>query len=244
MSKEIKEVNTEVVNSSGANSIMDFIGRMALDPNSDIDKIERLLAYREKEIARNSKMDFDNAMAKTQASILSIKHNKKNDHTKSTYADLDAVLKVAKPIYGGNGLSLSFDTKDSSIPGFIKMACTVSHDGGHDKLFNLDFPLDNVGIKGASNKTPIQAIKSSINYAQRTLTCMIFNISTGSDNDGNSEGVTKLTEFQEKKLKSLFDNAPTESKKKFIDSYGGVANISKENFDLVCAKFQNNTNKQ
>jgi hypothetical protein len=42
-----------------------------------------------------------------------------------------------------------------------------------------------VGIQGKVNKTQIHAYKSTFTYAKNTLTCAVFNVATGDDDDGN-----------------------------------------------------------
>jgi len=46
--------------------------------------------------------------------------------------------------------------------------------------------LDGVGIKGNANMTAIHGKASSAMYGRRYLLCLIFNIPTGDDVDGNA----------------------------------------------------------
>ena len=114
-----------------------------------------------------------------------------NRQTSSRYARLETVANGIKPIYAEEGFTLEFSEAESHLPNHRRIECEVQHVGGHAKRFHLDSPIDDVGAKGASNKTAVQGLGSMISYLRRYLTLMIFNITIAdTDNDGNGAGST------------------------------------------------------
>ncbi|GAG03212.1 unnamed protein product, partial [marine sediment metagenome] len=64
---------------------------------------------------------------------------------------------------------------------------------GFTRRYTYDSPLTDKGIKGSTMMTPAHARGSAIAYGRRYLHCMIFNIDTSDDTDGN---VSKATNIQ------------------------------------------------
>ena len=92
--------NREVVApASESAAIFQIIERAARDPNVDLDKMERLMAMRERELNRHAEQAFNEAMKAAQAEMRAISADATNTQTRSkyaTYAKLDAAL---RPIY-------------------------------------------------------------------------------------------------------------------------------------------------
>lgn len=169
-----------------ATALIQAIERAALNPQVDIEKMERLFAMQKEIMARQAETEFNAAMAAAQSEIPTIKGRKKNTQTGSFYADLVAVCDVAMPIITRHGFSLSFGQGDCPIEGRIRVTCQCAHARGHSRFYHWDAPIDNVGIKGMQNKTQIHGEASSFSYAQRYLTKLAFNLRIeGEDNDGN-----------------------------------------------------------
>lgn len=169
-----------------ADPMMSMIERAARDPQVDIDKLERLFALQERMLAQNRKTAYNSAMAAVQAKIKPVWRDAINKQTGSPYATLEAISDAITPIVTSEGFSLSYDTAECPTPGYIRIVCDVMHSAGHtEKNKHFDLPLDDAGLKGNTNKTPIQASGSTISYGRRYLKCMIFDITlTNEDNDG------------------------------------------------------------
>jgi len=99
------------------------------------------------------------------------------------------------------------------------------HKSGHTKYNEVDWPVDNKGMAGKTNKTEIHGIASTNSYAQRYLTCMIFNIAIGDhDNDGNgSTDAVVLTESQVCDLHALIIEVGADEEK--FCTYMNVSSI-------------------
>lgn len=176
----------QVVPISDNTALMTAIAQAARDPNVDVDKMERLFAMHEKMQARQAEQAFSDAMKAAQADMPMVGKDRHNTQTNSDYATLDAINKAITPIYTRHGFSLTFDTEDSPLEGHVRVVCRVLHRDGHSKSYNYDTPMDGTGIGGKVNKTPTHARGSAITYGRRYLVLMIFNLSTGYDDDGNA----------------------------------------------------------
>lgn len=188
-------------------NLMQALAIAAADPRMELVKVQGLWAMHKEMMDRAAEGAFIDAMARAQAKIEPIVKNRKNDHTKSMYATLGAINDAITPIYSAEGLAVSFDTfsteRDKDLPplmqGWIRVITIVSHRGGHSRKYHLDGPLDDAGKDGTKNKTGIQAMGSTVSYLRRYLVCMIFNVATADDNDGNGGG-SGATRLDEKKL--------------------------------------------
>jgi hypothetical protein len=167
-----------------SSSILEVIERAAKDPAVDVDKMERLMLMAERMHQRQAEQAFNEAMKAAQGEMPRILKNKTNTHTKSTYADLDAVIKAITPIYTKHGFALSFGTADGAPAEHYRVTCLVSHEAGFSREYHADIPSDTKGAKGGETKTATHGFGSSMSYGRRYLTLLIFNIST-TDDDGN-----------------------------------------------------------
>jgi hypothetical protein len=110
-----------------AGGILNIIARAASDPNTDVDKLERLLAMQERVMARDAEEAFNASLLAAQDEIRPIAKNKVNPDTKSKYADLSALAEGLDPIIRKHGFAQSFGTADCPIPGHYRVTCDMSH---------------------------------------------------------------------------------------------------------------------
>lgn len=187
MSNAVTKVEAgQVVAISDNSALMNAIAQAARDPSVDVDKMERLFAMHEKMQDRMAEQAFSDAMKAAQAQMPTVAKDRHNTQTNSDYATLDAINKAITPVYTAHGFSLSYDTEDSPLDGHVRVVCHVLHRDGHSKSYRYDTPMDSAGIGGKVNKTPTHARGSAITYGRRYLVLMIFNLTTGYDDDGNS----------------------------------------------------------
>ena len=158
-----------------------------------IDEVERLFAMHQSIVKQEAETAFNAAMSRAQAKIVPVATNAENTHTRSRYAKLAAINKAIVPLYTAEGLSITYDTGDAPA-GWMRILATVLHSGGHKREYHLDLPLDDSGAKGTVNKTGVQAAGSTSSYGRRYLACMIFNVATEDDNDGNDPVIEGLGE--------------------------------------------------
>lgn len=195
--KELQPVDT-------ATGIVQVIERAAMNPDVDIEKMERLLAMQERILDRNAEAAFAAAMTSVQSKLPTVLRNSDNTQTGSKYAKHEAMAKAIKPIYTSEGFSITFSEGDSTKERHIRIVGILRHSAGHKELHHVDLPLDNAGIKGNVNKTETHATGSTFSYGRRYLTLLMFDVATGDDNDGNGPSDT-ITEEQEANLQALIE---------------------------------------
>ena len=184
---QLPTVQDELNELDRENTIINVIARAASDPNTDVDKLERLLAMQERVLEREAERAFNAAMREAQDSMAPVKKNKANKETHSTYADLEQISQLMDPIIHKHGFSLSFGTGDCPYPNHYRVTCAVSHTGGYTRHYQADVPIDNTGPKGSQNKTMTHGFGSALSYGRRYLKLLIFDIAT-TDDDGRAAG--------------------------------------------------------
>lgn len=175
-----------VTDSPDVKSLLAIIDRVAENPEIDLERVRELFAMRDSMVAEYREQAFNEAMALAQGEIGAVAVNCQNDFTKSTYANLDAIHREAKPIWTKYGFSVFTRDKPSTTSGFQHVSTEIRHAAGHKEVIEGDWPLDIGGKDGNKNKTPIQAIGSTRSYARRYNELAAFDIAiTYEDNDGN-----------------------------------------------------------
>lgn len=174
-----------------------MIERVVLDQNASVEKLEHMLALRnqaEDRARQHAREDADiaakrayfKAMSACQSELPVVVKNKANDHTKSNYADLAAIEEQAMPVIHKHGFAVSFQPDGYNERGELRILWEISHEEGHARNGVGEIPVDGAGSQGKVNKTGTQAFGSTATYGRRYLLCMLFNISTGDDRDGNA----------------------------------------------------------
>lgn len=200
-----------------ATTLVQALAAAASNPGTDMDKMERLFAMHQTMLKQEAEAAFNDAMSRAQANILPVANNATNTHTSSRYAKLAAINKAITPLYTAEGLSVSFNTADSPKPNEQRIIAIVSHAGGHSRQYHIDLPRDDAGAQGKVNKTGVQATGSTNSYARRYLVCMIFNVSTEDDNDGNAPSrQQQLPEAQFKDFVKRIHACTTKEKSKAV----------------------------
>lgn len=175
-----------VVPQNDGAQLMSIIERAATDPAFDVEKMRAMLDMKVQWDAMQAEQAYNDAMRACQEEMRPVVRDRQNDHTKAKYATLENIHGVAKPFWLKWGFSLSSHSDVSPIPGHYRVVTTCRHVGGHKTTHFLDAPPDDAGPKGEKNKTPIQALGSTVSYVRRYLDLMIFDITLiGEDRDGN-----------------------------------------------------------
>jgi hypothetical protein len=202
--------------------MVQMIERIAMSPDIPIERLEQMLAMKERmedrareDEDRRAKRDFHEALAAAQGEIPVVLKNRANDHTRSRYADLAAIEQQAMPVIRKHGFSVSAWSVPGADTGFQRVHFRVAR-GGHVEDMEDDFPLDGVGAQGKQNKTPLHAKGSTTTYGRRYMICAFFNIAT-SDDDGNAGGgavdASTITPEQFTALRDLIEQAEADKGK-------------------------------
>jgi ERF superfamily len=215
---EIQTVSETPVAAADASSIMAVIARAAGDPNTDVEKLERLAGLYERITARSAEQAFDAAMGDAQGEMRPIAADANNPQTRSRYASYAALDRALRPIYTKHGFSLSFGTGDGAPPDFVRVICRVGHRHGHRQVEHVDMPADGKGAKGGDVMTKTHATGAALTYGQRYLLKLIFNIAVGDDDDGNGAAFPGdwIGEQQVSDLLALIEEVGAD-RQKFLD---------------------------
>lgn len=169
-------------------NLLQVLAAAAENPNVDVDKMDRILNMMERAQGSEAERLYAVAMVKAQAEIPKIVAKSYNTQTKSYFAKLDAIVEIAGPVWKKNGFALSFSGgEEMSKEGYIRIVAQVMHKAGHKEKHFADWPVSTKGPQGGDFMTPTHATASAFKYGWRNLTCMIFNIAIGTeDDDGNT----------------------------------------------------------
>lgn len=152
-------------------------------------------------------------MSACQKELPVVVKNQRNKHTNSDYADLAAIEKQAMPKIHEHGFGVTFQPCGYNELGELQIKWQISHSGGHVESDIAGIPVDGAGAKGGINKTGTQAFGSTATYGRRYLLCMLFNISTGDDRDGNrvpDEPLERINEAQLNRLRDLLEQTESD----------------------------------
>ncbi len=180
MSKEIAKQETK---QTTQNQMVALIEKVALDPNSDVDKMSKLLDVQERLFDKNAQIAFSKAMVDCQNEMPLVTATAINPQTNSSYVKYEHLMGQIKPTYTKHGFALSFGEEICSKEDNITVSCDVAHADGFSKKYEATLPIDSCGIKGVVNKTGIHATASAYTYAKRYLATMIFNIAIADHDD-------------------------------------------------------------
>lgn len=177
----MSEVALKQENLTPADPMVSMIERIAMDPNADLAKLERMLELKEKHEATQAKAAFASAFAEASAEFPTIPLNGKG-HNGKPYATLKDITAGTRPVLSRHGLTLSFSIE---VGDQVIVTAELMHKDGHSKSTSIALPRDNSGSKNA-----VQAVGSTQTYGQRYTAQAILGLSLGDDaeDDGNAGG--------------------------------------------------------
>lgn len=199
--------------------------RMAIDKDADITKIEKLIELQERWENKEAKKAFAKSMVATQSKITIVKKTRENKHTHSMFADLGDVVSQNSPIYTAEGFSISFYEGETTKENHIRICADVMHEQGHKESYFYDAPMEGKGLRGEANMTPTHAKAATVSYGRRYLMCMILNIPTGDDVDGNKQKPATKDEEEN----PMYYEAIALTQKKFNGKNAEIIKWMKEN---------------
>lgn len=173
------------VSSLPADPMVSMIERLVLNPDADLDKLERMLALKRDHERDNARVSFARALSAARAEIPPIMKDATVDFTTSKgrtnyrHETLAGIAKVIDPILSHHGLSYRFRTDQSQ--GGVKVTCVIAHADGHSEETSLQCAPD-----GSGSKNPFQAVGSAVTYLQRYTLKAALGLSAEVDDDGQS----------------------------------------------------------
>lgn len=227
-------VSGEVIQTN-PNTIMEVISRAAADPNTDVDKLERLLQMYERISDRDAKAAYAAALSEMQPKLPVINERgkistDKGKTTQSRYALWEDINEAIGPVLAEHGFGLSFRTGQTA-EGKITVTGILSHRGGHQEETLIILPHDSSG-----NKNAVQAVGSSTSYGKRYTAMALLNItSRGEDDDGQKGGDPgTITEDQQGEVQALMEDVGAD-RERFLAyiKAPSIAGILAKDFDKV-----------
>lgn len=209
-------------------AIIQVIERAALNPDVDIDKMERLLQMQERVMDRQSMMAYSAAMAAMQTELPSIEERGQTNN--GCYATLEDIVDTVRPIMQKHGFAVSFRIQTQERG--IQITGVLMHKDGHREETSMLLPADMSG-----NKNAVQAFGSSTSYGKRYVLSALLNITTrGQDDNGNaSTRIKPVTAFQAGQIQRLISQCPATTQEWFSGKYGSAVQVPHSDFDKLRA---------
>lgn len=161
-------------------TLLAVISRAASDPNTDVDKMERLMSMYERIESKRAEAAFAHDLSEMQDRLPSIgeRGNAAGRYTYALWEDINAAI---KPILKAHGFALSFRTSHENG---ITVTGVLTHSGGHREETSITLPAD-----GSGNKNAVQAVASSVSYGKRYTAGALLNLTShGEDDDAFAAG--------------------------------------------------------
>lgn len=156
-----------------------MIERMAVNPNIDTDKLERLIAMKKDMDATAARVAFNAALNRMQAELPAIE--KKGASNNGAYGKWEDIQGAILPVLKAHGFALTFKTESSAES--ITVTAILHHIDGHDDSTSLTLPADKSGSKNS-----VQAVGSSVSYGKRYTAGALLNLRIGGEDDDGQRG--------------------------------------------------------
>jgi hypothetical protein len=164
-----------------APSTVEMFERLAKDPAVDVDKLQRLIDMQKDILRVDAEAAFNASFVQMQPKIPTIAEKAKTD--KTTYAPLEDIIEIVRPILSAHNFTLSFRTEWPE-PQTVKVTGILTHQQGHSRTSEFIASADKSG-----SKNDIQAYGSSVSYGKRYTTKDLLCIVTRKeDDDGTKAG--------------------------------------------------------
>lgn len=173
-----------------ADPMVAMIERLVLNPEADLDKLERMLTMKERLDAQSAKVAFAGALSAARAEIppiikdATVDFGKGDKRTHYKHETLAGIAKVIDPVLARFGLSYRFRTEQGQ--GGVRVTCIIAHASGHSEETSLSCSPD-----GSGSKNPFQAVGSAVTYLQRYTLKASLGLSAEVDDDGQSAAPRK-----------------------------------------------------
>ncbi|TET41424.1 MAG: hypothetical protein E3J60_04535 [Dehalococcoidia bacterium] len=184
------EENALVVATEGPSRLLEI----AVQQDLDIDKLERLVAMKERWDAQEARKAFYEALSKFQKLVPTLKKDKHVHYVTKSGAVIDydhtSLGKIQPQIQEAAaecGLSHRWEFNDG--PDLMEVTCVITHVDGHSERSSQSAPIDTSG-----NKSTIHGRQSSRTYLERsTLIGALGLMSADKDDDGRQGQVSAPT---------------------------------------------------
>lgn len=213
---------------AGADDGVNALIRMALQDDVSVEKLERLMAMKERHEEREARRAFFHSRASFQEECPPILKAKDGLRTKSgkvvsKYAPLDQILTTAGPVLRKHGFSWSWNSRTED--GQQHIDCVLTHEMGHSEVSTFSAPVQKI----SSLTSGAQDHAGAATYGRRQSFVMVTGIYTADeDMDGAGPPAESITDEQAADLASLADEVGAD-RAAFLNWFGV------ESFDAIPA---------
>jgi hypothetical protein len=200
--------------SDSASAILALIEQIALNPDADVEKLERMMAMYERLKAKDAELAYNAAKGRILKKLASIKIVKNRSvpneieqgklqngaYEAFKYAPLEEIDKHLHPLLTEENMDLCYSDEPREDGGIVIRGRLKHLPGGHYEDSFMLAPPDVTG--GKSN---VQAVGSTNSYLRRYVACNIFNIVVVGDDDDGTGGT--IDEAQAKRILELVKKA-------------------------------------
>lgn len=221
--------------SAGGSAIAEVIARAAADPNTDVDKFERLLALQERMQGAQAKRAYIAALIRMKPLLPVIERNgaitireKGTDKIiqSTPYALWEDIDEAITPILTAHGFVLTFRS-GVAADGKITVTGILNHQEGHSDETTIALVSDTTG-----SKNNVQGVGSALSYGKRYSATLLLNIRTkGQDDDGKAGGTSTISDEDVEKIFDLIKSTKADTAK-FCKTFGieAVLDLPKAEF--------------
>jgi len=211
MNAVVKQQTQELSTVTDSATLLSVISRAAADPQTDVEKMERLMAMYERINAKRAEADYAAALSEMQDELPAVGERGKakvNGEVRYTFALWEDINTAIKPVLKKHGFALSFRT---DFTDGISVTAVLSHSSGHSERTTIKLPSDTSGSKNA-----VQAVASSVSYGKRYTAGALLNLTShGEDDDAYKALVEYVSDEQLAKLNEWLESTGAD-KAKFL----------------------------
>jgi hypothetical protein len=194
--------------------VLALIERLALDPQADVAKLERMIEMYDGLKAKEAELAYNAAKGRVLKKLSGVKIVKNRsvlneiDNAKPQtgtsgvfkYAPLEEIDKHLRPLLAEENMDLAFSDEPRE-GGSILIRGRLKHlPGGYYEDSFMPAPADTTG-----GKSKVQAVGSTNSYLRRYVACNIFNIVVVGDDDDGGGGT--IDEAQSRTILALIKKA-------------------------------------
>ena len=183
--------------SDSTSTLLGLIERVVLDPRTDAEKLDRIMAWYERLRAKEAEHAFNAAKGRILKELAGIKIVKnrsvlcaigkgnplKGTHQPFKYAPLEEIDKHLRPLLAAEDMDLSYSDEPLERGGVLIRGRLKHQPSGHYEDSFMPAALDRTG-----GKSDVQAIGSTNSFLRRYIACNIFNIVVAGDDDNGAGG--------------------------------------------------------
>lgn len=152
----------------------------------NVDVVERLVALKEREDARQAERDFAKDFTALQIETPKITASKavpdKHGNLKYKFAPYEDIMREVRPLLAKHGFAITYG--QDVAEGRVIVTCTLMHRSGHSQTNKFACRIGS----GPPGSSEAQGDGAATTYAKRFALCAALGITIESDTDGKNEG--------------------------------------------------------